>query len=81
MRASGAGAARVAAMMLLTLRGAPLLYYGEEIGMEGGTGKRVVLDGLEEGETGSFAFDIEVDQDVFGRAVGEEVGEGEGIDL
>ena len=29
----GSGQARVAAMMLLTLRGTPTLYYGEEIGM------------------------------------------------
>jgi alpha-glucosidase len=30
----GAAQARVAAMMLLTLRGTPTLYYGEELGME-----------------------------------------------
>jgi len=30
----GARAARTAAMLIYTLRGAPLLYYGEEIGME-----------------------------------------------
>ena len=30
----GRGQARVAAMLLLTLRGTPTLYYGEEIGME-----------------------------------------------
>ena len=32
----GAARARVAAMMLLTLRGTPFLYYGEEIGMRDG---------------------------------------------
>jgi alpha-glucosidase len=30
----GAGAARLAAMLLLTLRGTPTLYYGDELGME-----------------------------------------------
>src|SRR6185312_17547381 len=30
----GADQARVAAMMLLTLRGTPTIYYGEEIGMQ-----------------------------------------------
>ncbi len=33
---SGEGRARVAAMMLLTLRGTPFLYYGEEIGQTDG---------------------------------------------
>lgn len=33
-QAKGMARARVAAMMLLTLRGTPLLYYGEEIGMQ-----------------------------------------------
>src|SRR5262249_1607508 len=32
----GAARARVAALMLLTLRGTPFLYYGEEIGMRDG---------------------------------------------
>ncbi|MFQ6102526.1 MAG: alpha-amylase family glycosyl hydrolase [Anaerolineae bacterium] len=32
----GAAQARVAAMMLLTLRGTPTLYYGDELGMENG---------------------------------------------
>ncbi|MGV8026338.1 MAG: alpha-amylase family glycosyl hydrolase [Anaerolineaceae bacterium] len=32
----GEGQARVAAMLLLTLRGTPTLYYGEELGMENG---------------------------------------------
>jgi alpha-glucosidase len=32
----GDGQARVAAMLLLTLRGTPTLYYGEELGMENG---------------------------------------------
>jgi alpha-glucosidase len=30
----GAAQARIAAMLLLTLRGTPTIYYGEEIGME-----------------------------------------------
>ena len=30
----GAAQARVAAMLLLTLRGTPTLYYGDEIGMQ-----------------------------------------------
>jgi alpha-glucosidase len=32
----GAGQARVAAMLLMTLRGTPTLYYGDELGMENG---------------------------------------------
>jgi alpha-glucosidase len=34
-RRLGAGQARVAAMLLLTLRGAPTIYYGDELGMAG----------------------------------------------
>ena len=35
----------------------------------------VVLHVLEEGELVSFALDLEVDNDVLGYAVGEEIGE------
>lgn len=35
-RLGGQAQARVAAMMLLTLRGAPTLYYGDELGLENG---------------------------------------------
>ena len=36
-------------------------------------GKRVVLDGLEEGHAGAFAFDFQVDDDVVRAAVGDAV--------
>ncbi len=35
-RFGGQGPARIAAMMLLTLRGTPTVYYGDELGMENG---------------------------------------------
>lgn len=54
---------------------------GEEVGVQDRTIERVVLDGLEECEAGAFAFDIEVDKEVFGAAMGEKLGEGLRVDL
>lgn len=54
---------------------------GEEVGMHGGAGNRVVLDRLKECEAGGLAFDLEVDDDVFRAAVVDDLGECLGIDL
>ncbi len=54
---------------------------GPEICVQGFAGDWVVLEGLEKGETGAVAFDVEVDDDVFRTALREEVGEGLRIDL
>ncbi len=42
---------------------------GTEVGMNRGTGDAIVLHGLEESEGSAYAFDIEVDEDVFRAAV------------
>ena len=54
---------------------------GKEIGMEGGSCECVVLDGLKECKPGAFTLDIEVDEDILGRAVGDDIVEGACIDL
>ncbi len=54
---------------------------GAEVGVERFTGEWIVLDGLEEGEAGARAFDVEIDDDVFRAAVGKEISEGFRIDL
>ena len=58
-----------------------LAIHCKEIGMEGGPGEWVVLDGLQEGKTGAFAFNVQVHKDVFRGAVGDNIVECEGIDL
>ena len=52
-----------------------------EVGVQGDSGKGVVLDGLEESEAGAVTFDFQVDEDVLRAAVSEEVSEGFRIDL
>jgi hypothetical protein len=42
--AAGAARARVAALMMLTLRGTPFLYYGEELGMRDGEIRERICD-------------------------------------
>ena len=54
---------------------------GAEVGVQRDARKRVVLDGLKEGEAGAVAFDFQVDEDVFRAAMGKEVSKGLGIDL
>ena len=52
-----------------------------EVHVHDDAGQRVMLDGLEESETGAMAFDLKIDDDVFRAAVGKNVVEGFRIDL
>lgn len=56
----GRAQARVAALLLLTLRGTPFVYYGEELGMQDvGIAKKDLRDGFLETSDGVFSRDPE----------------------
>jgi hypothetical protein len=58
-----------------------LFVHSEEVGVKSGTIERIVLDGLKESEAVAFTFDVEVNEDVFGRAAVEKLLEGACVDL
>ena len=52
-----------------------------EIGVQGNSGKGIMLDRLKKGEASAVTFDLKVDQDVFRTAMSKQVAEGLGVDL
>lgn len=52
-----------------------LIVDSAEVSVQGDAGKWVVLDGLKECEACAFTFDVQVDEDIFGAAVGQKFGE------